>query len=174
MLASEIRNTALIDELQLGQSLNHAVNSSDQASFALMLAMISDNAMDLPKEEDAVSASAKAQKADLRAKFELPPEIRLQSGEGDALRGESLGDDFRDGGLSAVFLSECLFPELLTVKHDDLPETVLGNMSPVSRARYEITREGREPRSIPVEASPADVLDETVSSEKLNNVLEAA
>lgn len=87
MLASEIRNTALIDELQLGQSLNHAVNSSDQASFALMLAMISDNAMDLPKEEDAVSASAKAQKADLRAKFELPPEIRLQSGEGDALRG---------------------------------------------------------------------------------------
>ena len=174
MLASEIRNSALIDELQLGQSLNHAVNSSDQASFALMLAMISDNAMDLPKEEDAVSSAGKAAKADLRMKFELPPEIRLQSGEGDALRGESLGDDFRNGGLESVFLSECLFPEPLTVKHDDLPETVLGNMSPVSRARYEIAREGREPKFIPVEATPADVLDETVSSEKLNTVLEAA
>ena len=71
MLTHEIRNQLLVDELQLGTRLNQDIQTSDQADFALLLAMLSHDVTDNPEFS---SSESKLKEEDLRKKFNLLPE----------------------------------------------------------------------------------------------------
>ena len=49
MLEADIRQVYLVDELQLGQRLNQALQGGHQAEFALLLSMLSPDVTDAPQ-----------------------------------------------------------------------------------------------------------------------------
>ena len=102
MLTQEIRSRYLVDELQLGNTLNNAVHSGFKAQFDLLISMLSSDIQDAPWVTD--PADAAEQREDLRRKFELGNPVRLQSDDADLARADELGEQFRAGGLKAVHL----------------------------------------------------------------------
>ncbi len=133
MLIQEIRDHLLVDDLQLGQTLNHAVANGFSAQFNLLISMLSNDARDLAWVADPVVQEKQTE--DLRKKFALGNQVRLQSDDSDIDRADVLGDQFRAGGLLAVHLMECLNPEPLTLKHPEIPQAVMDNMPPLNKEK---------------------------------------
>ncbi len=157
MLTSEIRDSLLVDELQLGQTLNHAVHEGFAAQFHLLISMLSDDVRDQAWVADPVAQEKQTE--DLRKKFALGDPVRLQSGDGDAERGERLGDIFREGGIDAVRLEICLNPEPLTLRHEDIPPSVIDFLTPLQREKLRYANEKGNPSRVAYSMSPEEVLD---------------
>ncbi len=166
MLTGEIRDNLLVDELQLGGQLNSAVHGGFSAQFNLMVSMLSDDVQDQAWVAD--PAEPEEQDEDLRGHFELGEGIRLQSSDGDIERADVLGDYFRQGGMTAVHLLECMNPEPLTLRHPEIPRTVMEQLSPLQqeKIRYQNAR-GRLVRRAISAATPEQVLEVTGSSREM-------
>ena len=106
---------------------------------------------------------------DLRRKFELGNPVRLQSDDADLARADELGEQFRAGGLKAVHLQECLNPEPLTLKHNEIPDEVLNLLSPLKQEKYRYENEVGNIARVAYSMTPEEVLDNVVGARELKD-----
>lgn len=167
MLTQEIRSKYLVDELQLGDTLNKAVHSGFKAQFNLLISMLSSDVQDHAWVVD--PATQEKQTEDLRKKFELGNQVRFQSDDADLVRADELGEQFRAGGLSAVHLLECLNPEPLTLKHGEIPQEILESLTPLQQEKHRYQNEVGKLAHVAYKLSPTEVLENVIASREMNS-----
>jgi len=120
----------LTSELQLGQQLNRSVEAGDQADFALLLALLSEDVC----EQDQFHFSAQTfvdDKPSLQDSLEVPRAQHLSAQEIDEDQSLALGKLAQEQGMLAARLSHCLNPEALSFSLDkshDIDTQVFDNL----------------------------------------------
>lgn len=158
MISHTLRDQLLIDELQLGQSLNQAVHEGRRGDFALLLAMLSPDVEDQPWVADALPSAT--QTIDWRRRFELPRARPLQADAMSAERAVAITATVQQGDLTTARLLDCLDPEPLLRQQYALDPLVWENMSPLIQQKYQLAREGTSVAHDPLaQLPPAAMLD---------------
>lgn len=121
---------SVINELQIGNGINHAVNEGRRADFALILSMFSNDVRDaVPIEEvDSVKTSDDI----LRQQFSLSQPQALRSDTSSYELAAEQAKQFQTSGLPSAKLCHYLKPDALTYLPEDtfnLPEEVYHNLS---------------------------------------------
>lgn len=137
MIAKELRDVYLVDELQLGQRLNESLHQGDHTDFNLMLAMMSPDVTDAAWTRGPDVGQAPE---DLREKFCLLPEVRKYAEASDFDRGQELADmihanESAEIGHSQVFLAQCLRQEPLAPFKRDLAPEVYAELAPLKKEK---------------------------------------
>ncbi|MGN1394305.1 MAG: VC2046/SO_2500 family protein [Succinivibrionaceae bacterium] len=147
MLTSDIRNKFLVDELQLGNTLNEAVSNGDRAYFSLLLSMISNDVTDNASVVD--PQKNKVSNEDLRAKFHLLEPRSFYATDEDYEIAEGYNTCLANGNISDINLTICMKHEPFAVKDEEIPNNILNNLSPLQRNKAECAMNGlsiaREP-----------------------------
>ena len=105
MLSEKLRESVLVDELQLGNRLNESVSSGDRADFQLLLSMLSSDVCDAPQFNRRI---LKNDPENLREKFALGDVQRFYADKQDFSKGVAQSRLLHDEGMCAVFLNDCL------------------------------------------------------------------
>lgn len=118
---------AIINELQFGNRINHAVHEGRRADFALILSMFSNDVRDVVPVEEVNSYDEV-----LRQQFGLaqPQTLRSDSSSYDLAAEQT--KQFHGAGLPSVKLCHYLKPDALTYLPEDtfnLPEEIYHNLS---------------------------------------------
>lgn len=137
MISKDIRDIYLVDELQLGQRLNEAVQEGDKSDFNLMIAMLSPDVTDAAQVRGPDIGQAPE---DLRTKFCLQPEVRKYAESDDFSRGEEFADMIHQTedpqiGKNQIFLAECLRQEPLVPFKRDLAPEVYAELAPLKKEK---------------------------------------
>lgn len=133
MLDSRIRENLLVDELQLGSSLNTAITSGDRAHFALLLSMLSSDVTDDTSVVD--PEKVKIETEDLRAKFDLLP-IRSFYATDEDFDNAIIYHDLVDTDSRVLLnLSVSRQNDPLTTFESSLGYDVVNNMSPLNQLK---------------------------------------
>ena len=145
MISQTLREHFLVDELQLGQTLNQAISQGHRSEFSLLLAMLSPDVEDQPWVADQLVTASDP--VDWRRKFELPKARPLAADAASHQRAVSVGGFVASGGLVAAPLLDCLPP-------------VGENISPLTQRKYQLAREGEQVAHDPLaNLPPAAMLD---------------
>ncbi|WP_409420535.1 VC2046/SO_2500 family protein [Pseudaeromonas sp. ZJS20] len=157
MLTETIRRHCLVDELQLGQDLNQALQGQRQADFALLLAMLSSDVQDQAWVADPPLPEA----ADdhWRDHFGLPAQRPLAAHDGSAAHALAMAEQLAEGGAAAVRLYDALCPEALVPGQFALGHGVWDNLTPLSRHKHGLARRGELLAHVPLQAPPSAMLD---------------
>ncbi|GAA5217985.1 VC2046/SO_2500 family protein [Corallincola platygyrae] len=122
MQSNQVNSTWVVNELELGQSLNYAIASSDSAKFSLLLAMLSDDVTDQPQFSFANTQQREADATDasLRRALQLTPPKPLYA---DDAIDEKLGlyHQLRkaEASLADLRLADALMPQPLVGKSEN-------------------------------------------------------
>lgn len=122
MNTQSINSNLLVDELQLGEQLNHCVHNERRSDFALMLSMLTDDVrahsqFKLPLSSNVKLATTEQQ---LRKSLELPEPLRLSLSSLDDIDEFSLAHFVENKQLESVHLSQALKPAPLSFRDDKL------------------------------------------------------
>ncbi len=142
MLSGEIRDSLLVDELQLGERLNSALQQNDRAEFSLLLSMLSDDLLDSPNYHSPEKEPVRDE--DLRKRFGLPEAVRSYARPDDFERIGANAALMAGGGGRAVFLAQCLHPEPLVPFERELDPEVTASLTPLKQEKLRREREGRK------------------------------
>lgn len=130
----------LLTESQLDNRLNKSVHEHRSGEFALLLAMLSHDALDfsqfhLPKTE---LSNPEVSESALRTELGAGPAQPLAPEQFDMLIGQDNAFRLLRGGLSDIRLRHCLNPEPLNVRDDKqhVPLEVIDNCEPAVRKRF--------------------------------------
>lgn len=150
---------AIINELQFGNGINHAVHAGRRADFALILSMFSDDVRDnTPVEKiDEVEITD----ALLRKRFELSEPQQLRSDSDSYANSAIQSEAFQKAGLPSAKLNHYLKPEVLAYLPEetfDLPEEVYHNLS--GHQRRSLAE--KQPRNL----MPADLYNQLVVAQR--------
>ena len=140
MISQTLREHFLVDELQLGQTLNQAISQGHRSEFSLLLAMLSPDVEDQPWVADQLVTASDP--VDWRRKFELPKARPLAADAASHQRAVSVGEFVASGSLLTAHLLDCLEPEPLIHQQYELDPLVWENMSPLTQRKYQLAREG--------------------------------
>lgn len=151
----------LINEVQLGDNLSHAVEAGRRADFALMMSMLSNDL----REQTPVEKIAEDNTTEelLRRKFGVADAQTLRTDEESYHRAAAQADSFHSGGIASAKLHHGLRPDAVAHMPQgtyDLPEEVYHNLS------------GHERRSLEnnatkiMDAIPQDLYNELVVSKR--------
>ncbi len=132
-MLTKLNNQLLVNDSQLGDHLNQAVHQGRRSDFGLLLALLSEDARDLPRIAD--DATTDAGKTDWRQYFELPEQNPLYSGELDHLRAPQLSELAQHKQLDSLRLMIAMRAEPLRHANDLLPTEVSTNLDPRTQAR---------------------------------------
>lgn len=165
MLTDTLRRHCLVDELQLGQDLNQALQGQRQADFALMLAMLSPDVQD----QAWVSDPPLPEVADdhWRDHFGLPAQRPLAAHDGSMTQALTMAAQLAEGGGAAVRLFDALRPEALVPAQFALGQGVWDNLPPLTRHKHELARRGELLAHEPLHAPPGAMLDAIHDAEAL-------
>lgn len=165
MLTDTIRRHCLVDELQLGQDLNQALQGQRQADFALLLAMLSPDVQDQAWVADPPAPET----ADdhWRGHFGLPAPRPLAAHDDSATQSLVMAQQLAEGGGAAVRLYDALCPEALVPAQFALGQGVWDNLPPLSRYKHELARRGELLAHDPLQAPPSAMLDAIHGAETL-------
>ncbi|OIQ25866.1 VC2046/SO_2500 family protein [uncultured Vibrio sp.] len=150
---------AVINELQFGSGISHAVQTGRRADFALIMSMFSDDVRDNTPVERIDEAEITDQT--LRKRFELQEPQQLRSNQGSYDVSAIQANAFHKGGLVSAKLSHYLVPETLTFlpeETSDLPEEVYHNLS--GHLRRQLTE------SKPKNLLPLDLYNQLVVAQR--------
>ncbi len=128
----ELNANLLVNDSQLGDHLNQAVIDGRRSDFGLLLALISEDARDLPRIEEPKNEQ---EQPDWRAYFGLPEPNPLYADEQDGIRAPQLSA--LAGGLQqdSLRLLLSMRAEPLRASNELLPPEVSGNLNPRTLAR---------------------------------------
>ncbi|WP_422767353.1 VC2046/SO_2500 family protein [Photobacterium leiognathi subsp. mandapamensis] len=159
----------LINEIQLGTGLNHAVESGRRADFSLMLALLSSELMEsTPQDTDQAPIQSEQQ---LRAYFELPTPQPLTTSEHCYQRSAEQAKAFHEASIVSTRLLQGLQPTALTFPVENtkgLPEDIFHNLSVHERRKLP----PEEPR--PISASPQNLYASLIHSKRTSELYHAA
>jgi hypothetical protein len=150
---------SIINELQFGNGINHAVHEGRRADFGLILSMFSDDVRDnTPVEKiEEVNLTDKL----LRERFMLPEPQPLRSDQTTYQHSANQAELFHNAGLPSAKLSHYIQPDALTYLPEetyDLPEEVYHNLS--GHQRRQLAE--KEPRNL----MPADLYNQLVHAQR--------
>lgn len=159
MQVHTLDKAAIINELQFGNGINHAVHEGRRADFALILSMFSDDVRDNTPVEvvDEVITTDTL----LRQRFELQQPQPLRSDQSSYAVSAHQAKQFHASGLSGAKLIHYLTPEPLVYLPEqthDFPEEVYHNLSGHQRRRLAETQ--------PRQAIPADLYNQLISAQR--------
>ncbi|UUM31332.1 VC2046/SO_2500 family protein [Vibrio japonicus] len=159
MQVHTLDKAVIINELQFGNGISHAVHEGRRADFALILSMFSDDVRDNTPVEKVEEINTTDQL--LRQRFELQPPQQLRSDQSSYDISAQQAKLFHDSGLASAKLSHYLKPEVLAYLPEDthdLPEEVYHNLS--GHQRRKLTE--AEPKSL----MPADLYNQLVAAQR--------
>lgn len=166
MLAPEIRNHLLVDELQLGTTLNGAVHNNDRAYFNLLLSMLSPDVTDSATAQDLVKTQNKEEDLYLRLGI---LKGRVDYAISDDYSLAAVNGDMVDAGLQASLeLSLCLHGEPLALKKQDLPPEVMANLSPLERQKTQCELAGEHLARGAFDLHTLDIVDAIEASRNIS------
>ncbi|MCF7516404.1 queD like 2 [Pseudoalteromonas sp. L23] len=129
----------LISESQLGSALNISVHETRPADFAMLLSMLSTDALDfsqfhLPKSEAAAKDNSEET---LKKQFEIGPQKPLAPKEYNMLIGQHNAQLVSMGAMATLRLQENLNPEPFAARNDKkhIPLEVVENLEPAVKRR---------------------------------------
>ncbi|MEZ9231962.1 VC2046/SO_2500 family protein [Vibrio amylolyticus] len=150
---------AVINELQFGSGISHAVQTGRRADFALIMSMFSDDVRDNTPVEKIDEPEFTDQT--LRKRFELQPPQQLRSDQNSYKISATQASAFHQGGLMSAKLNHYLVPETLTFLPEEtsgLPEEVYHNLS--GHVRRQLTE------SKPKNLLPLDLYNQLVVAQR--------
>lgn len=178
MNIEQIDQQIVINEWQLGQQLNTAVQTGARDKFNLLLSLLSDDARDFAQFDIAIPEQPDVKKTDLRAYFELPnAQPLINDGPSEMLLSE-LNHDLQQKKMVDIRLKLLLTNEALLSKKvtGQLPEDILDNLPLLKRQRIDAAYEENMPAifDIKKEAPGMDVelLDEYKNLDLANRPLQ--
>ncbi|HCG8574962.1 TPA: hypothetical protein NJ542_003544 [Vibrio parahaemolyticus] len=121
---------AIINEIQFGNGINHAVHEGRRADFSLILSMFSNDVRDVVPVEE-IKETATSDEI-LRQQFGLSQPQALRSDSSSYELAALQAKQFHNAGLPSAKLSHYLKPDALTYLPEDtfdLPEDVYHNLS---------------------------------------------
>ncbi|ASU22696.1 hypothetical protein CCZ37_08860 [Vibrio qinghaiensis] len=130
MQVHTLDKASIINELQFGSGLSHAVQQGRRADFALILSMFSNDVRDNTPIERIGNPPTSNEL--LRKRFELSEPQTLRSDQSSYAVSAKQAELFHHGGLASAKLSHYLTPEVLAYLPEDthdLPEEVYLNLS---------------------------------------------
>lgn len=128
----EIAANLLVNDSQLGDRLNQAVHEGRRGDFGLLLALISDDARDLPRIDEPKDERGAP---DWRRHFELPAANPLYATDSDRRRAPQLSALAGELQQDSLRLLLAMRAEPLRVTDEVLPAEVSGNLNPRTLAR---------------------------------------
>ncbi|MCK6262129.1 hypothetical protein KP803_02435 [Vibrio sp. ZSDE26] len=149
----------IINELQFGAGINHAVHAGRRADFSLILSMFSDDVRDNTPVEKIDEPEITDQT--LRKRFELQSPQQLRSDQSSYDISAAQAHAFHHGGMASAKLNHYLVPETLTYLPEethDLPEEVYHNLSGHLRRQLIETK--------PKNLLPADLYNQLVVAQR--------
>ncbi|EGR2794486.1 hypothetical protein BOO29_00835 [Vibrio navarrensis] len=120
----------IINELQFGTGINHAIHDGRRADFALLLSMFSNDARHITPVEETDSQPVTEQI--LRQQFALSEPQKLRSDQSSYTISAEQAKQFHRAGLASSKLSHYLIADALAYMPEetfDLPEEVYQNLS---------------------------------------------
>lgn len=136
----------LTREDQLGGALAICVSAQRRADFSMLLAMLSQDALDfsqfhLPEEEQ--QESDKSESA-LKKELQIGPAQVLAPADFDMLIGQNNAQCLSQSSMTSLRLSHCLNPEPLAVRDDckHIPLVVVDNCELAVRNRLDMDKKG--------------------------------
>lgn len=159
MQVHTLDKATIINELQFGNGINHAVHEGRRADFALILSMFSDDVRDNTPVEKIEAVNTTDQL--LRQRFELQPPQPLRSDQSSYEISAQQASLFHASGLPSAKLSHYLKPEVVAYLPEDthdLPEEVYHNLSGHQRRKLSEA----EPRQL----LPADLYNKLVEAQR--------
>ncbi|GAA3700484.1 hypothetical protein GCM10022421_03610 [Oceanisphaera sediminis] len=128
----ELNTNLLVNDSQLGDRLNQAVIDGRRSDFGLLLALLSEDARDLPRIEETKNEQGQQ---DWRKHFELPAQNPLYAHQQDSTRAPELSA--LAGGLQqdSLRLLLAMRAEPLRASDELLPTDVSSNLNPRTLAR---------------------------------------
>lgn len=142
----------LVNELQLGQQLNHAVSEGQRGEFGLLLAMLSKDVQDQAQFHLEDTSEVLFEQPKLREQFQLPPEQPLVADEMGESYSLALGQVAQQQGLTAARLMHASQPAALDYEmgmREGLSEEIFDNLGPHTAARF--TGKTKVPTQAPVD-----------------------
>ncbi|MBL1377519.1 VC2046/SO_2500 family protein [Zobellella iuensis] len=130
----DISANLLVNDSQLGDSLNQAVHQGRRGDFGLLLALLSDDARDLPRLDEPKDAQGEP---DWRRHFELPAASPFYAEAQDNIRAPQLSALAGALQQDSLRLLLAMRAEPLRVSDALLPAEVSGNLNPRTLARLE-------------------------------------
>lgn len=159
MQVHTLDKAAIINELQFGTGINHAVHEGRRADFALILSMFSDDVRDNTPVEKVEELDSTEQA--LRKKFELQAPQSLRSDQSSYEISAQQANLFHCSGLPSTKLSHYLKPDALAYLPEDthnLPEEVYHNLSGHQRRKLE--------EKSPKQLIPVDLYNQLVAAQR--------
>lgn len=132
-MLTDIHNTLLVNDSQLGDRLNTAVSEGRRSDFGLLLALLSDDARDLPRIEPDKDEQGQI---NWRQFFDLPATNPLYFDEQDNIRAPQLSALATGLQQDSLRLMLAMRAEPLRVSPDVLPYEVSSNLNPRTQARF--------------------------------------
>ncbi|MGF1908111.1 hypothetical protein L4C38_01570 [Vibrio kasasachensis] len=159
MQVKTINNVSVINEIQFGTEINHAVHEGRRADFSLLLSMFSNDVRDnTPVEQiDKIEISDQA----LRQRFDLQSPQLLQSDQSSYQISAQQAHQFHHGGLASAKLAHYLIPEALVYLPEQthsLPEELYHNLSPHQQRQLG----SKEPKKL----MPFDLYNQLVEAQR--------
>ncbi|MCO7188350.1 MULTISPECIES: VC2046/SO_2500 family protein [unclassified Pseudoalteromonas] len=134
----------LCKEAQLGSALNHSVHEARRGDFALLLSLLSQDALDFSQFDLPHTSPEQPDKSEaaLKLALQLGPQKPLAPEHFNMLIGQDNGFLVQEGDLASLRLKECLQPEPYAVRNDKkhIPLHIVDNLEPAVRQRLEKTR----------------------------------
>ncbi len=138
MISSDIRQTILTDELQLGNRLNLAVKQGNRAEFSLLLSMLTADVLDFPEfalKEPQVTIPAEQ---NLRSEFSLRgPEVLRGKGISPE-KAKAMSEQAHQLNMTAIRFEQAVNPEPLCNEQalGGVDADVLDNISLLAKLKH--------------------------------------
>jgi hypothetical protein len=133
----------LIRESQLDVALNTCVHQGRRGDFGMMLAMLSQDALDFAQFHLPTSVAEEKNRTEevLKRELQIGPQKPLAPSEFDMLIGQENAFVVQHFGMTALHLKECLVPEPLAVRDDKkhIPLEVIDNCELAVRRKLKPT-----------------------------------
>ena len=182
MNIEQLNQQIVINEWQLGQQLNTAVQNGTRDKFNLLLSLLSDDARDFAQFTGRVEQSEVEKKVDLRAYFDLPKAQPLVNTGPSANVLAELNSDLHNNKLTDIRFKQLLANEALLSKQvsGEFPDDILDNLPLLKKQRvnaaYQSTLSGsvndKEVSAYATDASSSIGMDVSLLDEYKNLDLE--
>ncbi|MBQ4845875.1 queD like 2 [Pseudoalteromonas sp. MMG013] len=167
----------LTREDQLGGALSVSVNEQRRADFSMLLAMLSQDALDFSQfhlPEDETVESDLSEDA-LKKEFQVGPKQSLAPAQFDMLIGKNNAESLSRSSMASLRLANCLDPEPLAIRDDykHIPLMVVDNCELAVRRRLESEIHGGVAIDKP-KMDAAAMYDQLNSQEMQNALMQSA
>ena len=129
----------LISESQLGSALNISIHETRSADFAMLLSMLSHDALDFSQFHLPKSQQQQPDRSEdtLKKELQVGPQKPLAPAQFDMLIGQDNAQLVASGAMTSLRLRECLNPEPFAARNDKkhVPLEVVENLEPAVKQR---------------------------------------